>query len=146
MKVGKLMVPRGEDGPIWGTRLRRDGWRKAETDVFDLANPVAPRYTLRMTVYEVGARRGPWYSIGYTVLDEHERSATELGLSDWADWDHNGDLLLATDGKLMRGRLGEFANPALVADLRDMKFRQRAAPPEMQRWGPRSRRITRAFS
>ena len=134
LRVGKLAVPRGEDGPIWGTRLRRDGWRKAETDVFDRPNPVAPRYTLRMTIYEVGARKGPWYTIDYAVLDEHARAIVEVE-SEWADWDHNGDLLFTDGGKLMRSMVdGAFDEQRIVADLSDRKFTNRVAPPEMQRW------------
>ena len=131
LRVGKLMVRRGEDAPIWYARLERDGWRKVEEGVFDRANPRAPRSTLRMTIYGVGEKNGPWYTIEYSVLDEHERSRIDLGPTDWADWDHNGELLSARDGKLFR-------EETVVADLNALAFAERVSPQNARSW-PRGR-------
>jgi hypothetical protein len=93
-----------------------------------------------MRITGIHEREGPWYVVGYDLLDMKQEQVTPLGRLDWADWDANGDLLFAREGRLYRleprrkaGGL-ELREPQLVADLRGHKFEHRAAPPEATRW------------
>lgn len=65
---------------------------------------------------------------------------TRLGRLDWADWDSNGDLLFARDGRLYRidperkdGAV-DVSEPQEVADLRGYIFENRLAPPSATQW------------
>jgi hypothetical protein len=64
----------------------------------------------------------------------------KLGRIDWADLDHNGDVLWAWSGKLWRLRAGERgarladAEPRLVADFNDMRFAPVEPPVGATRW------------
>ncbi len=144
---------RGEDDPIWTTRLIRDGWRVVQHGetrwvgfgreshfvcdpprVYAKACPRHPALDLVMTIRGLGETNGPWYMTAHHVVTSS--GVVELGDSDWADWDENGDLLLAKDGALHRlvRRDGWLAEPALVADLRDHTFRSVIAPAHARRW------------
>lgn len=144
---------RGEDDPIWTTRLLRDGWRwvqQGETrwvgfgaeSHFVCAPPriyakVCPRHDsleLFMTIRGLGQTNGPWYMSEHRV--EAGKETISIGDSDWADWDHNGDLLYAKDGALHRmvRRGGSLAPATLVADLREHAFRSVVAPAHARRW------------
>lgn len=62
----------------------------------------------------------------------------ELGRTEWADWDRQGDLLFARDGVLFR--LPRPAEGASVGDarelldLRDRRFDARPSPASARRW------------
>ena len=47
-------------------------------------------------------RNGAWYIVEHSVHDASTGVGAELGRSEWADWDQNGDLLLARGAKLFR--------------------------------------------
>jgi hypothetical protein len=49
-------------------------------------------------------REGPWYVVEYDLIDMKTEQETQLGRLDWADWDSNGDLLFAREGRLYRER------------------------------------------
>lgn len=154
----------GEDDPIRVMRLQRDGWllvqgaqgirwegvgapvgATAETPEI-LAKPLNTRsgllYTLRV------ARHGRFERDGRSNVETAElvgpgpEQATlrELGPVDWADLDHNGDVLWAWAGKLWRlprpRRVADFATaaPRLLADFNDMRFEAIAPPAAARKW------------
>jgi hypothetical protein len=148
----------GEDDPIWPERLRRDGWTciSYPSDVkldfganvvwqfssplqWQKRNPKFPgRYLLNMSIVGVHEKGGPWYMTNHSVIHGN-RDVTEIGRSDWADWDHSGDLLFAKDGCLYRlrckrGLLDPLDGAKKIADFSNMKFEMREAPREVLRW------------
>ena len=119
---------RGEDGPILDRRLRRDGW-KLDGNVRTRPSPKG-RASLRCTLLGIGPGQDGWYQERFALLSgEGER---DLGVLDWADWDANGDLLLARQGRLLRLPRGS-REPHEVADLRALKFEARESPPTARR-------------
>jgi hypothetical protein len=144
----------GEDDPVWSMRLERDGWvctsgrsRQIEDRdgkvwitfeppiVWEKAHPVEPRTAvLRMLLRGIRERNGAWYVIDHTVVTGS--GETLLEGTDWADWDHSGDLLYAAGASLYRRRYanGAIASPVLVADLSDLQFKNVAPPDEARHW------------
>jgi hypothetical protein len=149
---------RGEDDPIWSERLKRDGWTltsvptTAKDDygaavwwepspaiAWQKPNPKWPKkYALEMSIVGIKERNGPWYMTEHSVI-ANGKDKDRLGRSDWADWDHCGDLLFAVDGCLYRvrckqGVLDPLADATKLADFRNVKFEPREAPKKAQGW------------
>lgn len=139
-------------------RASETGWRRVQTGAFRDAPPGTPqRYLLtppdvrqrprpgkdasplelqeRLTaVHEVN---GPWKVFEYSLVGSSRRKSHELGRLDWADWDRQGDLLYAREGRLYRVRAGKVWNAKAtkqVADLRPLTFEPRVAPDEATHW------------
>lgn len=144
----------GEDEPIWGARMRRDGWKRTQqpqakehklsSPVWIEFNPAAiwakshQRWTLQLQIHGLHERDGPWYVTEHRVLDESGAVVLDLGRSDWADWSHAGELLFARDGCLFRVRTNErkgLSEPELLIDLSGLTFEPVAPPPAALRWG-----------
>jgi hypothetical protein len=125
---------RGEDWPIYGMRLERDGWTLVQPGgthrvggeyEWELDPPlIYERRGLRMIVRGIGNRNGPWYA-----LDHEVACGPKLPSTSWADWDDNGDLLFARNGKLYR-------NERELVDLGPLKLEARESPPWARRWTP----------
>ena len=147
---------RGEDDPIWSTRLERDDWilasggtvaaKERKANVWITLDPpliwekrhplAADRYVLQMIVRGVREQNGPWY------LTEHTVSAEPLGRTEWADWDASGDLLFSKGPLLCRvpftrGRLAPLAEARVIRDFSDTAFEARESPVEARRWPKR---------
>lgn len=126
MIIEKSQGLMGEDWPIYGRRLERDGWRCVQTGRAATASKrdlervglhyrydppiiherirtrVRPKHaSLRMITEGLYERNGPWYRVSYAIVGD-AGEITPLGRADWADWDWNGDLLFAKTGKLFR--------------------------------------------
>lgn len=150
----------GEDAPIHTARLARDGWTRVspgEISPFSMKGlfnwtidppmvmekPVGPGGTarLRIGLYGIGRRDGPWYAQTAQVVRPATGPILDLGEIDWADADHNGDVLFARDGCLYRiaQPLSPAATPRLVTDLNPLGFEMRAAPGFAAGW-PKSAR------
>ena len=150
-KLGRRMkvVPfgqfpgRGEDDPIYDARLRRDGWTCAgevggkkhpfgnkiwiEYDpplIYTKPSPTDGRL-LAMKIRGIKEQDGPWYVIDHAVGD------TDLERTDWADWDANGDLLFAREGRIYRQSSGD---PVELIDLCDDTFEEVPPPTSATRW------------
>jgi hypothetical protein len=148
----------GEDFPLVGMRLQRDGWRVvtkggdsrpnfSESPVwkFDPAweyarsRPKDRTLEVRMRILAIHERDGDWYVVEHRVVrveGDEDEVVLDLGRTEWADWDQRGDLVYARGGVLLRvrprgGRLGE---PQEVIDLRDRTFVAREAPPSARQW------------
>src|SRR5687767_22352 len=87
---------------VWINRLLRDGWVPSEgagPEMWERRNP-AGDLTLAMTDrFEFGAYGGP-HVTEYAVLSESADDVFPLGRADWADWDHQGRLVVAHGGRL----------------------------------------------
>jgi hypothetical protein len=150
----------GEDDPIEGARLVRDGWKlvrpgtlQAEQHreslrwrfsldrLWQKPQPGASRHALRMLVRGIGERDGPWYRLDHDVVDADGQIRVYLPGTDWADWDRNGDLLFSREGALFRlaadmiGHGNDFGEQAgRLADFTDMSFEPIAAPGSATHW------------
>ncbi len=82
---------------------------------------------LRFVEAEVGERDGRWHVCQgrLTFANDTER---DLGEIDWADFDHNGDVLYAFDGALYRRGKNGRDDSKLVRDFNNLEFRERVAP------------------
>lgn len=153
----------GEDGPIMNQRLARDGWtlgaqKQGKRNSFGTAkiwvtfDPPLTRHKtiplrrrgmallLRTRCHGVKERNGRWYVETSDVVDDCGATVFDFGRTDWADLDHNGDVLFARDGRLnrlpkheLRGAVSTDA-VQLVADLNDMKFEALVPPASALRW------------
>lgn len=146
----------GEDDPIYTMRAMRDGWtilqegnardpsQKSTTSwTFDpptISAKTSPRdahLELRSTVRGMHERNGAWYVIDHSLRDARSDTTRDFGRSEWADWDQNGDILLARGGKLFRGkRSRSLGDGALVeiADFSTLRFEEKTSPPAARRW------------
>ncbi len=153
----------GEDYPVYGNRLIRDGWRPIQ-DPKEIKHPYGSkvwieydppliygrphprqgesRVELRLVVKGLKERDGPWYIEEYEVVDPESGHRVSMGRLDWADWDRNGDLLFARSGRLYRlaptdpKGAPRYDNSAAVeiCDLRDSSFSECKAPPHALEW------------
>ena len=149
----------GEDAPILRCRLQRDGWellREGDWREYSLDAPMAfvcdPPETwsrphpsssipvrLRVRTLGMHEQQGPWYVLHYDLIDEAGEVRRDLGRLDWADWDHGGDLLMASDGRLQRLAVGSAGasfddEPRTLIDLSALTFVQRAPDPSATQW------------
>jgi len=91
---------------------------------------------LEMSILGIGGDVGkPWYQINYRLLNGGIEVA-DLGLIDWADWDHRGDLVFAKAGSLFRQRLARSMSgaPEQIADFNGLKFENVPPSAEAQQW------------
>ena len=158
---------RGEDDPIWSSRLIRDGWKltaypeKTKDDrgakvwieydppiAWEKKHPLWPgRYTLRMSILGIKERDGPWLIIDHSVIG-NEGETGAIGRSEWADWSRDGDLLFAQSGCLYRlrpskGSFGLIEESEQIADFNALVFERVEPPAYAQSWPPRKAKSQR---
>ena len=104
-----------------------------------------------MCTLAIGERQGSWYVQQYDVISPAGKVHLDLGRVDWADWDHNGDLVYADTGCLRRiacGAEGIFdtaARPRTLIDLSAQTFKRRKAVVAAKQWrGDRPRGVVLA--
>ena len=157
----------GEDNPIEHVRMERDGWRITspgkhtgyrrdapahwifeEPETYERRQPrqhgkqaSRPDVLLRRDKLAIGVTDGPWQLHDFSLHGD-EGELRRFKSCDWADWQSNGDLLIATDGCLFRMAASFVATSAkdpltgakLVADLRSLLFTPVAAPEWAKEW------------
>ena len=139
----------GEDEPIYGARLTRDGWMlRREWNVEFLGVQ-----GFRTHVPEERAKTGPETSGGISVVLERRMDSfryrerfriegadrePELppGPVDWVDWDRRGRLIALSGGRVWAamvadGRVERFRE---LLDLRPDRFEEREPPAHARRW------------
>ena len=96
---------------------------------------------MEMLLHGALQKEGPFYRITHRLRLGGE-VVLELGISDWADWDRNGELLFAKGGKLYRlaGPPWQDALAREIADFTGDRFQEIAAPPWALKWPPKRRR------
>ena len=151
----------GEDDPICDTRLKRDGWqyiegKESEEDfdaktwiVYDppityrklLSSRAGSEHFLEMRISGIKERDGPWYVTEYSVVNTKTEGNLNLGRTEWADWDQNGDLVYSKEGKLFRikqntcNEISYDLDAAVeLADFSDMTFEEKSAPKWAAKW------------
>ena len=88
-----------------------------------------------MQICGLHERDGGWYVTTFQVLDKQGTILCDLQKTDWADWDRNGDLLFATEGKLYRlspdfqsTSIFEIVKARELADFSENRFEEKVEP------------------
>jgi hypothetical protein len=141
----------GEDFPLWDLILARDGWTltnrgKHGEYLPEGGRPISPParwakahpkkpLALEMAIHGLGGGKRGWYHIHYQVFSSEGAGLAGMD-ADWADWDRNGDLLYAREGKIFRQRhrRGKFQPPVELIDLNGQKFENIESSPAAKRW------------
>lgn len=99
------------------------------------------KFELSMQIKGLHERNGSWYIIEYKIYDQNNKLISDLERLDWADFDKNGDLLIAREGKIFRLKPKfKSANPydlkelKLLADFSKNKFEEKTAPKKYLKW------------
>lgn len=123
-------------------------------EIYAKPQPRNARLQLMRIRRGVGVAQGPWVLEDYGLVmrrDSDPRRPPEeqdwtfiryVDEADWADWDRNGDLLLAKDGRLFRLAWNQACEPAEnlldgvreLADFRELTFTPKKAPLAATRW------------
>lgn len=154
---------RGEDDPIYHTRLLRDGWilkEPGEQSEHRTKRSLSWRFSppriyekrmagrksarsLQMQLRGVHERQSHKYTLDYEVLSDRGDSLLKLSRIAWADWDSNGDLLFAEGGKLFRlpwTKEPDRDDARELADFTTLTFAPKEAPKWALSWDARRRR------
>ncbi len=103
---------RGEDDPIFSERLERDGWGLKQSWKLDLRGHPNYYRTIQPERREKTSCNGKYilqltrsinrldYAEEFSVTDHRKLHATTIPRASRADWDQNGRLTLARDGKI----------------------------------------------
>ncbi|MBP7862670.1 hypothetical protein KA183_13380 [bacterium] len=136
---------RGEDQPIWGMRLARDGWTytgEGHDEMYSYSKP-SPKnaISLQMKIVNISSEPPfPWYHMHYRVSDTAGDILIDLDRTDWADWDQNGDLLFAKNGGIFRCckrdlKAGKGMKTAVeLINLNASEFENVAPPKGYEQW------------
>ena len=150
----------GEDHPIFANRITRDGWsisndatakeQSFRAPVWIVYDPPHVRrrklgqdkrgFVLRILTHGYHEQGGRNWVETADVIDHDGKPIRDFGRIDWADADHNGDILLSREGRLERLRRGAIASaekPKVIADLHSMSFEAIAAPAWAETWDRR---------
>lgn len=107
----------GEDDPIFSERLERDGWSlkqewEQEFQGYGIAYVThRPEIREKRCPTSSGSLKltrsisGFDYSEHFAVRSEHDSAWSEIERASWADWDAQGRLVFARDGKLHVGTM-----------------------------------------
>lgn len=147
-----LVVPnpqaRGEDDPIFSQRLERDGWQlkaawrvenRGNPDFFHTIQPGIREKANPSGTHVIQLRRSIEcfdYSEEFAVRSLNRSVVTNIAKASWVDWDQQGRLVFARDGKIFAaetksgGRLAE----SLLFDLNPLKPKPLAAPEWATKW------------
>jgi hypothetical protein len=139
----------GEDDPVWSRRMSRDGWTKIsegsyrytrhgwrteQAEEWDRPNSCRT-VVLRRRLDAICFRRlgGPYVESFRLVLSGGE--TVPIQEATWADWDQQGRLVFARDGKLWSGSLeGEYLKEQELADFNSNVPQPCETPEDAKRW------------
>jgi hypothetical protein len=106
-------------------------------DPIDIRRKLSGTYCLEMRTLGLWQVEGPTFVTEYQVLSATTDGLVfDLGRTDWADWDSNGDLLYARSGCIFRvptQKIGSGEQVQLI-DLAGDTFEPLEAPAEFKRW------------
>jgi hypothetical protein len=93
------------DRTVHFNRLLRDGWERLENDLYRTKwqhrHPTRPQTLLMTQQFESFQEYGGPYVTEYELRDDTAATTQSLGWASWADWDQQGRLVLAQDGRLL---------------------------------------------
>lgn len=138
----------GEDDPLFSERLQRDGWKLEQEWVVE--NRGYPKLFLTRKP-EIREKTNPDGSLAirltrsietldyaeeFAVSKRGQSTMTELDRASWADWDQQGRLVFARDGKILAGHFdgdGQLVERELI-DLNPSKHVALSAPDWASMW------------
>ncbi len=138
-----------EGGVIFAEKLlkgndeRKEKRAKESTSKYDLFMTLDPpdihvklngERILEMTTFGFHEKNGPPWVQEYRVVSKQGDEILNLGKTDWADWDKNGDLLYSQYGLIFRAKSKDLHKPIQLIDLTGSKFSPVSAPPESREW------------
>lgn len=139
-----------EGGKIWADKFfketaeakakKKEEKKKKKYDLFMTLEPpdihIKPdgERVLEMTTFGFHETNGPPWVQEYRVLSNDGEEIFNLGKTDWADWDHNGDLLFSQKGCIYRAKSENLCNPKQLIDLTSSQFSPVSAPEEFRNW------------
>ena len=132
LRVMPNPLARGEDSPIYHRRLKRDGWIMEQDSLWTRPQD---GNTLHMEQgwWDFQAYGGP-YVMQYAV-DNGQHMLLIKGRVTWADWDQQGRLVYARDGKLFSAEIGQHRlDEREIADFNAHKPQQVVTPKWARRW------------
>jgi hypothetical protein len=106
-------------------------------DPIDIRRKQSGTYYLEMRTLGLWQVEGPTHVTEYRVFSATTNNIVlDLGRTDWADWDKNGDLLYARSGCIFRVPSHKIGNgePLQLIDLTGATFEPLEAPAEFKRW------------
>jgi len=126
------------------TLAQNNGWREV-AEVSDShqthhkAHPTRPRVVLERSYIGSSSSSGYRYRLIETAKGGEPQRIEPLGRLDWAEWDHDGSLLMAENGRLLRrpplvSLRGTPAETVEVADLRGHVFRSVLPADHAREW------------
>ena len=142
VSVERLGLRVGEDNPIYRTRLIRDGWILNETSsvkTYEKTHPQSERQLIMKQIEIKGWGKYWWCRLDFEVQLDHETILSLPNIS-WADWDKNGDLLFADEGRLYRLKNQAVLNNAAadkamqIADFSNLTFKKIPPPEDATKW------------
>lgn len=139
-----------EGGKIWADKFfketeearakRKEDLKNRKYDMFMAYDPpdihikTFGENVLEMTTFGFHETNGPTWVQEYRVLTKQGEEIIDLGKTDWADWDHNGDLLYTQNGVIFRAKKDDLKNSLRLIDLTGSKFEPISAPEEFRNW------------
>jgi len=142
LRVGQLNLGRGEDDPIDITRRLRDRWellQEIKTSYQTSFTTLQPRLMRKSLLQAIlmssetitGFEGRVDYSISHT-----NGAVIPLDGAEWADWDRNGRLVFAKEGRLFAGemRSGGELKIRELADFNENDFEEVIAPEWALQW------------
>lgn len=138
----------GEDDPLFSERLDRDGWNlkqewKMENRGYpklfhtlqpEIRHKPSPdkRFLIRLTRSIEGLDYSEEFSVGVAA----NSSATTIKRTSWADWDQQGRLVFARDGKVLSAIIADRGDiiERDLADFNSSKPSAVSAPPWASKW------------
>ena len=143
VRVSPNPLAAGEDGPILVPRLQRDGWKFIQGLDYDYST----RRTIRPIVMEKLNHKGNLKLRVEKYFDPDERWLCScslvakprkkflLGVATWADFDQQGRLLIASEGKLSWATLkNDKVTLTVLADFNASKPTALPPPAWATRW------------
>jgi hypothetical protein len=128
-------------------RRLRDGWTPVPhtpAEMYETWERRHPREPLKLVMTEMhtGFAFHPYggpYIVEYAVRAEHQGAVIPLGQATWADWDQQGRLVIAQQGRLLHWQ--PTGTPRELADFNPQTPAPAASPPRARTWPrpPRAR-------
>jgi len=112
IRVTLMKNVHGEDDPLFSSRLQRDGWKLMQE--WKIENCGYPKMYVTL-MPEIRERRNPKrslairltrsiesldYSEEFAIVTSRQAVTTPIERASWADWDQQGRLVFARDGKI----------------------------------------------
>ena len=147
-----LVIPNpqahGEDDPIFSQRLERDGWQLREAwqvenrgypKLFHTIQPEVREKTNPNRTHAVRLTRSIEcldYSEDFAIRDVRQFLVANIARASWVDWDQQGRLVFARDGKIFAASIKGDSNltEELLIDLNPLKPKPISPPQWATKW------------